>query len=170
MALAMPLVMHKDDVVISTPCGADWNAMEPRGRARLCRSCDKLVHDLSGMQQGEAGELLARTPTSLCVRYLYDQTGKIWFREDFAQSTSGVIPSQRLTRGAKGALALSALVAAPLLVQACGGNAGNDGYYRNPNPANEGDAGVVPSDDQTAIDQSAVEIAVPETPDEPLPR
>lgn len=161
----MPLVMHKDDVVISTPCGADWNAMEPRGRARLCRSCNKLVHDLSGMEQGEAGELLARTPTSLCVRYLYDQTGRIWFREDFAPSE--VIPAQRLTRGAKGALALSALVAAPLLFQACGGNAGERGYY-NPNFANEGDAGVVPTVDQTAIDQTAVEQGneVPEKPDE----
>ncbi|HTM44678.1 MAG TPA: hypothetical protein VL137_06965 [Polyangiaceae bacterium] len=117
--------MHKNNVIIRTPCGADWNAMDPRGSARLCRSCDKLVHDLSALGERDAAQLLEQTAGSLCVRYLYDQTGKIWFREDF----SPLIPARRLKLGAKGVFALSALVAAPALFQACGGNAGNGRGY-----------------------------------------
>jgi hypothetical protein len=150
--------MHKDDVIIRTPCGADWNAMDPRGRARLCRSCDKLVHDLSGMSEGEAGQLLAQTPTSLCVRYLYDATGKIWFTDDLCQ----VVPRERLSRGARGVVALSALVAAPLLFQACGGADNSDWRYP---PAQDADGGVPPTEDPTTASAvPADEVPVAEDP------
>lgn len=140
--------LHKDDVIIRTPCGADWNAMDPRGKARLCGSCDKLVHDLSAMAADEAAQLLAQTPSSLCVRYLYDATGKIWFRDDLSQ----VVPAERLTRGTRGALALSALVVAPLLFQACGGAGANDRYGYT---SHDSDAGATPDGDQTANDEIA---------------
>lgn len=145
-------IMHKDNVVISTPCGADWNAMQPQGRKRLCGSCDKLVHDLSALEEKEAGELLAGA-SSLCVRYLYDENGRIWFRRDLAVATPAIIPDHRLKQGAKGALALSAMLAAPLLFQACGGNAGNYGYgnYQPDPPNSEVDGGV--PDEQTAAEQ-----------------
>jgi hypothetical protein len=167
--VAMLEIMHKDNVVISTPCGADWNAMDPRGRKRLCGSCDKLVHDLSALEEKEAGELLAGA-SSLCVRYLYDENGRIWFRQDLAAVTPAIIPDHRLKRGAKGALALSAMLAAPVLFQACGGNNGYNGYYRDPQ-SNEADGGV--PEDQTATEQvpgdapntAATDVAAPAASD-----
>lgn len=145
-------IMHKDNVVISTPCGADWNAMDPRGKKRLCGSCDKLVHDLSALEEKEAGELLAGA-SSLCVRYLYDENGRIWFRGDLAVATPAIIPDHRLKQGAKGALAVSAMLAAPLLFQACGGNNGYNGYndYQPDPPNSEVDGGFV--EGQTADEQ-----------------
>jgi hypothetical protein len=136
--------MHKGDVVIRTPCGADWNAMDPRGRARLCRSCDKLVHDLSAMAENEAAQLLEQTPSSLCVRYLHDTTGKIWFRDDL----TALVPRERLiSRARKGALALAAVIAPPLLLQACGGADGSDWRYA---ATQQADGGVPPPRDPTA--------------------
>src|SRR5262245_47315726 len=71
--------MNKTEVVIRTPCGADWTRMDPRGSARFCGQCDKLVHDLSSMTEQAARRLLQSTSESLCVRYLHDATGTIWF-------------------------------------------------------------------------------------------
>jgi hypothetical protein len=112
--------MKRTLVVIRTPCGADWNSMSPRGSARLCASCDKLVHDLSAMSESDARRLLRGTDQSLCVRYLYDQTGDIWFAEHF---------ERRHSRAKLGVAAAAAALAgaAPLLTQACGGAALDDG-------------------------------------------
>src|SRR6516225_4044473 len=108
--------MKRSLVVIRTPCGADWSSMSPRGSARLCASCDKLVHDLSAMSESNARRLLGETHDSLCVRYLYDQTGEIWFAEHSSRIPSA--PALGM-RAAAAALALAAT--APLLTQACGG-------------------------------------------------
>jgi hypothetical protein len=100
-----------------------------------------LVHDLSGLDEEEAQELLASTSESLCVRYLYDEQGRIWFRRDLAAVTPAIIPEHRLKRGARAALAVSALLAAPLLIQACGGNPGKNRYPTPPDNADAGSAG-----------------------------
>jgi hypothetical protein len=47
-------------------------------------------------------------------------------------------------------LALSVMLAAPVLFQACGGNNGDNGYYREPQ-GNEADGGV--PEDQAAAEQ-----------------
>ena len=94
--------------------------MSPRGRARLCAQCDKLVHDLSALRESEARALLAGANGSLCVRYLYDEHGAIWF------STS------KLNRAKRAGALTAATVALPLLVQACGGL----GPYDGPNDYN----------------------------------
>lgn len=74
--------MHKDDLPISEPCGADWSAMraapeEGRG-ARHCEHCDKAVHDLSDLTEREA-EALLRSGTP-CVRYAATPDGEIRHR------------------------------------------------------------------------------------------
>lgn len=72
-------VMHKQQVEISTPCGIQWNRLTRKGNARLCRQCDKLVHDLSALTEARARALLESESGGLCVRYLYDATGAIRF-------------------------------------------------------------------------------------------
>jgi hypothetical protein len=53
------------------------------------------------------------------VRYLHDAYGNIWFAGD---RSDAVIPVSRLVRGrAAVAAAASALVLAPMLMEACGG-------------------------------------------------
>jgi hypothetical protein len=108
--------MHKDQVEITTPCGVDWNGLSRRGNARFCGQCTKLVHDLSSLTEDAARALLQSASGELCVRYLYDATGKIHFSPKAA-----LVPASRLSwRG----LARAASLSAPLLMQACGGNAG----------------------------------------------
>src|SRR5262245_19885016 len=114
--------MKREEVRIQTPCGADWDRMDPRGSARFCGQCDKLVHDLSGMGERAARELMRSTSGSLCVRYLYDATGQIWF-----EGKSDIIPPTALHRKGRALVAAAAMAAVPVLFQACGG-AGLDNY------------------------------------------
>jgi hypothetical protein len=86
--------------------------MAPRESARFCGDCKKLVHDLSAMSEANARRLLERSSESLCVRYLHDRAGEIWFAEDFARAKPA--PRSR-------ARALVTALAIPALVQACGG-------------------------------------------------
>jgi hypothetical protein len=112
--------MKRSEAAIATPCGADWKSMQPRGTARLCATCDRLVHDLSALTEREARALLRKPPAEgLCVRYLYDAVGNVWFGDDPAH---GVIPRARLLRRrASTAAAVTALSLVPLLTEACGG-------------------------------------------------
>src|SRR5689334_24259202 len=59
---------------------------------------------------------------SLCVRYLYDATGQIWF-----DSKQGLVPPAALNRKPRALAAAAMMAVAPVLFQACGG-AGLDGY------------------------------------------
>jgi hypothetical protein len=93
--------------------------MAPRKSARFCGDCNKLVHDLSSMSESRARQLLEQSSESLCVRYLHDQTGEIWFAEDFARRTA----KERLRAGA-----LATALSIPALVQACGGAGLDDPY------------------------------------------
>jgi hypothetical protein len=105
--------------------------MHPRGRARLCASCDRLVHDLTALTEREARALLRSPPAEgLCVRYLHDAYGNIWFAGD---RPAPVIPVAQLLRGrAARAAAASVLALAPLLTEACGGANPNVDYDGSP--------------------------------------
>jgi hypothetical protein len=93
--------------------------MAPRGTARLCDTCDKLVHNLSAMNEAEARALLLRRPDDgLCIRYLYDAGGAIWFGD---ASSGPVVPARRLARRAAAVVAAATLLAVPALTEACGG-------------------------------------------------
>jgi hypothetical protein len=72
-----------------------------------------LVHDLSAMSEPSARRLLESSNESLCVRYLHDRTGEIWFAEDFARART---LGDHLRAGA-----LATALTLPALVQACGG-------------------------------------------------
>jgi hypothetical protein len=100
--------------------------MEPRGSARFCGKCEKVVHDLSALSERAARRLLASTSESLCVRYLHDTSGEIWFGGD----PPGWVPQGRLVRAGRSLAAAAALVAGPTLIQACGGaDGGADPSY-----------------------------------------
>ena len=45
--------MRPDDLRIPSPCDADWNAMEPRDRARFCAACSLEVVDVSTRTEEE---------------------------------------------------------------------------------------------------------------------
>ena len=129
--------MKVDEARIATPCGADWRTMQPRGNARLCETCDKVVHDLSGRSEAEARALLRTRPNEgLCIRYLHDAEGNVWFGGD---GPARLVPPSRLARGASLAAAATALLVAPLLIEACGGAAPDaQGYYDNTAAAGDG--------------------------------
>lgn len=154
-------------MVIRTPCGADFDKMDPRGTARFCGSCEKLVHDLSAMSERKARALLSTSSEALCVRYLHDATGEIWF----APERRPLIGGDRLARGKRGLAAAALLAAAPALFQACGG-ADNGGY----GPYRDGDA-AAPDDNDGAeaeasdggTERSAVRDETPDPAPAPAP-
>jgi outer membrane protein OmpA-like peptidoglycan-associated protein len=56
---------------ILTPCARSWDAMSGGSQTRHCDACDKEVHDLRSMSDGEAlAYVRARKGASLCVRML----------------------------------------------------------------------------------------------------
>jgi hypothetical protein len=113
---------------LAYPCRADFGAMPIAAGGRFCADCGKVVHDLSAMTEAEARGLLARTPADrVCVRYVYDaDSGDVVFGSR-AADRAALVPEHRLLQRLKSRVALAAALAAPLLVEACGGN---DGNYR----------------------------------------
>jgi hypothetical protein len=152
MGIAQLEPVNRDDAPIARPCGADYSTMSPRGTARFCGACDKLVHDLSAMSEREARSLLrARSTEGLCVRYLHDANGDIWFGGRSPGGAAGLVPAARLARHGAAMAAAAALVLTPVLTEACGG-AGPD-----PNPYNhpfESADAASPRGDRSAADPS----------------
>lgn len=107
--------MKTAEVRIATPCGESWEKMTPEGGGRLCAACDKVVHDLSSLSEARARRLMA-SKGNLCVRYLYDEHGNIWFAGD-----EPPLAARLLNRAKRGA-AVAAALAAPLTLQACWGS------------------------------------------------
>lgn len=102
--------MHAKDVRLASPCTLDWQKMTKVEGGRFCGDCKKVVRDLSSMREDEARALLAQPPSEgLCVRYLYDKHGRVFFAGD---AKSGLLPASLLSR-AKRAAAIASL-AAPL--------------------------------------------------------
>ncbi len=80
--------MRTTHLPIANPCHEDWDAMDPDARGRFCQVCVKPVHDLSGMSEPEARDVLAQAAGSrICVRYAHDTQGRIRFREPPAPRT-----------------------------------------------------------------------------------
>ena len=51
---------------IPNPCPKEWADMEGNGRARLCRSCDTLVHNIEAYSEAEWEKLWRESGGHLC--------------------------------------------------------------------------------------------------------
>lgn len=80
-------MMRRERLKIDQPCSADWERMDGDGVVRVCRLCNKHVHDLTQMSEAEARELLSSADPP-CVRYLYDAQGAVLFAERPQRSLS----------------------------------------------------------------------------------
>lgn len=114
----------------------------------MCGECETVVHDLSAMTEKEARATLEATSGRLCVRYIHDTTGKVWFKEDLAHAS--LISSSRLTKGAGRAFALASAMAAFALAEACGGHDGGRYYETIDGGADASDASSDVSSDAQA--------------------
>ena len=97
--------MRRDEVRIAEPCSQDWAGMTGDARRRHCAACDRHVHDLSAMTEGEARRLVRRSP-EICVRYTCRADGALVHAE--RRGGRARIPRALLAAGA-------ALVATPAL-------------------------------------------------------
>jgi hypothetical protein len=109
--------MRKTDIDIAAPCTLDWTKMTPAEGGRFCGSCKKVVRDLSGMNETEARALLRRPHNEeLCVRYVHDAQGNVFFAEDLQRRA--MVSASFLNRAKRVASAAVAL-AAPVALAAC---------------------------------------------------
>ena len=79
--VAMGPLMKTAEMPIKSPCDVDWASMNPRKTGRFCGDCKKVVQDLSSMKQADAKRRVAEAPEGLCIRYLHDEHGNIWFKD-----------------------------------------------------------------------------------------
>lgn len=121
--------MKNQDLSIPSPCTADWRKMTPREHGgRFCGDCKKVVRDLSSMRERDARTLLKSADNGeLCVRYLYDKHGKVFFAGDAAPP---LVPASFLQRAKRVALSAAA-VAVPLSLAACSPSANDFGSGRS---------------------------------------
>jgi hypothetical protein len=159
--------MEKSEIRIATPCTLDWSKMTPRDGGRFCGDCKKVVRDLSSMTEREARELVrAAGDGQLCVRFVYDKHGRIFFAGDRARD---LVPASLLSRAKRAAVAAAA-VAVPLALQGCSdANRADGGGYEHvmggavyqpidgaaEEPGDLGDASAPDADDSTAADPDA---------------
>jgi hypothetical protein len=121
------LVMKNQDLSIPSPCTADWRKMTPADGGRFCGDCKKVVRDLSTMRERDARTLLKSADNGeLCVRYLYDKHGKVFFAGD----APPLVPASFLQRAKRVALSAAA-VAVPLSLAACSPSATDFGSSRS---------------------------------------
>jgi hypothetical protein len=117
--------MDKRDLPIAAPCTMDWRSMTPRDGGRFCGDCRKVVRDLSKMSEREARELLRRPRNEgLCVRYVHDRHGKIFFAGDRSRD---LVPASSLLQRAKHAALAAAAVAVPVALAGCSGSDSTSG-------------------------------------------
>jgi hypothetical protein len=112
------ITMRKSDIAIPVPCTVDWQKMTPADKGRFCGDCKKVVRDLSKMSEVEASALVQSAHGGdLCVRFLHDRHGKVFFEEDLARR-SGLVPRSFLVRARRTAVAAASL-AVPAFLQGC---------------------------------------------------
>jgi hypothetical protein len=110
--------MDRKEVRITSPCTLDWQKMTPAEGGRFCGDCKKVVRNLSSMTEREARALLKNAGNGeLCVRFVYDEHGRVFFGKD-APKKDALLPASFLHR-AKRAAAAAAVAALPFATQAC---------------------------------------------------
>jgi hypothetical protein len=65
-----------NNLIIPTPCSADWNSMVGNDQVRFCEHCSLHVHNLSALTRNQAERLVAQANGKLCVRYIRDPAGR----------------------------------------------------------------------------------------------
>jgi hypothetical protein len=70
-----------DDVRISSPCSASWEAMDGTDRVRRCDQCGLDVYNLSALTREAAEELLRTREGRLCVRLFRRSDGTVLTRD-----------------------------------------------------------------------------------------
>lgn len=101
--------MHRDELPIPEPCHADWDAMEPRERARFCQECRIEVTDVSAHTEAEVRAFAARPREGrVCVSYLVRADGTIRLAD------TPDVPTRSLVRRGR-----SLVAAASLALAAC---------------------------------------------------
>ncbi len=101
--------MHRDELPIPEPCHADWEAMEPRERARFCRECGIEVTDVTAHTEAEARAFAARPREGrVCVSYVVRRDGSIRLAD------TPDVPARSLIRRSR-----TLLAAASLALTAC---------------------------------------------------
>ncbi len=110
--------MDRNDLRIATPCTLDWTKMTPAEGGRFCGDCKKVVRNLSSMTEREARALLRTAGDGdLCVRYVYDVQGRIFFGKDAPKKDTLLAPS--LLVRARRVAAAAAIGALPFATQGC---------------------------------------------------
>lgn len=66
-----------DNISISKPCNADWNAMRGNDFVRFCDNCQLSVNDISALTHKEAMKLILKSKGRLCVQYVRKPDGSI---------------------------------------------------------------------------------------------
>lgn len=110
--------MNRNEVNVTSPCTLDWKNMTPAEGGRFCGDCKKVVKNFSTMTEKEARALLKNAGNGeLCVRFAYDEHGRIFFGKD-APKKDPLVPASLLVR-ARRVAAAAAIGALPFATQAC---------------------------------------------------
>src|SRR4051812_4609583 len=104
--------MDHKEIRIAAPCTLDWGNMSPADGGRFCGDCKKVVRNLSAMNEREARALMKTAGPDLCVRYVYDQQGRIFFG---GEPPKPFLSPSFLVRARRAA----AVVALPLATASC---------------------------------------------------
>lgn len=59
-----------DQLVVTSPCHADWDSMKGNDQVRFCEHCSLSVNNLSGMTRYDAMRMVARSQGRLCARFV----------------------------------------------------------------------------------------------------
>jgi hypothetical protein len=72
-------VVNLDDISISYPCPANWNAMEGDERVRFCSQCKLNVYNISEMSKNDAERLISEKEgeAQLCIRLYRRPDGSV---------------------------------------------------------------------------------------------
>jgi hypothetical protein len=98
-------------------CPKTFAKMAEVAGGRYCGDCDKIVRDISAMNEADARALLSAPRNErLCVRYLADKSGSIMFADSAPDAP--LLPANFLSRAKRVALKVAAL-AAPMAAAAC---------------------------------------------------
>ncbi len=150
--------MDKKQLRIDSPCTVDWASMTRADKGRFCADCKKVVHDLSSMTERQAQALLAEPRTAeMCVRFVYDREGKVFFQPPPLLSPGLLVRAKR-----------AVIIAAAVASQGCQngmfgdtemGMMGTGDYQPPPPPVLDEDAGTDAAPDAAAPDAAPSEDA-----------